>query len=117
MIKISLDESYVLDILSIYDVKKIKSPNNQIHSNNYNNLYKEIALQIGNDKINDILLSKEYLDLLEANTTTFNLVDSVKLNPCLGKEIDESNYNRYLKKIALQEKFFHSKVTETKIGY
>jgi hypothetical protein len=117
MIKISLDESYIFDILTIYQIKELKSPENPIHSQNFNKLYSEIALQIGKEKIDLILNSEEYLNLLKANTDTFNLVDAVKTNPCLGREVDESNYNRYLKKVALQSKFFDTKITETKIGY
>jgi len=117
MIKVSLDESYVFDILSIYQVKELKSPQNPIHVENFNKLYSEIAQQIGKEKIDLILDSEEYLNLLKANSDTFNLVDAVKTDPCLGKEVDQSNYNRYQKKVALQEKFFQSKVTETKIGY
>jgi hypothetical protein len=117
MITISLDEAYIFDILSIHEIKKNKSSGAQPHVDNFNKLYTEIANQIGIDKINKILLSKEYADLVSANTETFNLVDMVKLNPCLGKEIDQSNFNRYLKKVALQEKFFQSQITETKIGY
>jgi hypothetical protein len=117
MITISLDESYVFDILSIYQVKKIKSPDNPIHANNFDRLYSEIELQIGTDKISEILSSEEFINLFEANSKTFDLVDLVKQDPCKGKELDDCNYNRYLKKIALQEKFFCSKITELKIGY
>lgn len=117
MIAISLDESYVFDILTIYQIKELKSPENSIHSENFNKLYSEISSQIGKEKIDLILDSEEYLNLLKANTDTFNLVDAVKTNPCLGKEVDQSNYNRYQKKVALQEKFFESKIRETKIGY
>jgi len=117
MIKISLDESYVFDILSIYQIKKIKSPNNTVNLKNFNNLYSDIALEIGDSKLDTVIKSEEYLNLLKVNMETFDLVDAVKTNPCLGKEVDQSNYNRYLKKVALQSKFFDTKVTETKIGY
>ena len=56
MITISLDESYVFDILSIYQVKKIKSPDNPVHFDNFNRLHSEIEAQIGTDKINEILI-------------------------------------------------------------
>ena len=117
MITISLDESYVFDILSIYQVKKIKSPDNPVHFDNFNRLHSEIEAQIGSDKISQILSSEEFLNLLKANSETFDLVDEVKKDPCKGRELDECNYNRYLKKIALQEKFFYSSMTEIKIGY
>lgn len=117
MIQIFLDEGYVFDILSIYQVKIIKSSNNTIHLNNFNKLLEEISKQIGKEKTAEIIDSKEYDDLCRANLATFELVDAVKSNACLGKEVDKSNYNRYLKKVALQEKFFKSKITETKIGY
>lgn len=114
---ITLPEGYIFDILSIYQVKVIKSNENSIHLNNFSNLLNEITSQIGNQKVADIIGSKEYDDLCQANLETFDLVDAVKTSPCLGKEVDASNYKRFLAKKALQEKWFDSNYSEVKIGY
>ena len=94
--KATLPEGYIFDILSIYQVKIIKSPENNINTINFKSLLEEISLQIGQEKTNQIIKSKEYENLLKANLETFDLVNAVKNNPCLGREVDQSNYNRYL---------------------
>ena len=116
MLKISLDEGYVFDILSISQVKIIKSSNENkqklIH--NYQELSKEIINQIGLDLYSDIVASKEYQELRDANEKTFDLVDQVKNDKGLAKLVDDSNYSRYQKKVALQNKFFNNEVKEVK---
>jgi hypothetical protein len=119
MLKISLDEGYVFDMLSISQVKIIKAPkeNKQKLVYNYQQLSKEIIKQIGFDLYADIIESKEYQELRNANEKTFDLVDQVKKDNGLAKLVDDSNYNRYQKKTALQNKFFNNEVKEVKIGY
>jgi hypothetical protein len=115
--KITLPEGYIFDILSIYQLKLLKFQDDSIHLSNFNNLLNEIKSQIGNDKALQVMESQEYLDLVTANVKTFDLVDAVKIDPCLGKEVDASNYKRFLAKKALQEKWFDSSYSEVKIGY
>jgi len=117
--KITLPEGYIFDILSIYQIKYSKSAQSKDNLNlrNFNILLNEIKSQIGNNQTDIIINSQEYANLLKANLETFELVDAVKVNPCLGKEVDESNYNRFLAKKTLQEKYFNSTYSETKIGY
>jgi hypothetical protein len=115
--KITLPEGYIFDILSIYQLKLFKFQDDSIHLSNFNNLLNEIKSQIGNDKALQVMESQEYLDLVEANVKTFDLVDAVKIEPCLGREVDASNYKRFLAKKALQEKWFDSSYSEVKIGY
>lgn len=119
MLKISLDEGFAFDILSIAQVKIIKSSvqDKEKLISNYQNLSKEIISQIGFDLYGEIVASKEYQDLRDANEKTFNLVDQVKNDNGLAKLVDDSNYNRYQKKVALQNKFFNNEVKEVKIGY
>lgn len=105
------------DILSIYQVKIIKSPENHANIHNFNILLDEIVEQIGAEKTAKILGSDQYTDLSTANLETFELVDAVKTNPCLGKEVDAANYRRFLAKKALQEYWFENKYSEIKIGY
>jgi hypothetical protein len=120
MIKISLDEGYVFDLLSIHQVKmaKAKEPESlKKVVSAYWTLRDEIVSQIGQNKFNSILLGAEYDALYQANEKTFDLVDKAKESEGLAKEVDESNYERYLCKVNLQKKFFNNEVSETKIGY
>lgn len=115
--KITLPEGYIFDILSIYQIKLFKFQQDLVHLSNFNNLLNEIKSQIGNDKTLQVMESQEYLNLITANMATFELVDAVKTEPCLGKEVDASNYKRFLSKKVLQEKWFDSDYSEVKIGY
>ena len=115
--KITLPEGYVFDILSIYQIKLFKFQDDTTHLNNFNNLINDIKSEIGRDKMLQVMQSQEYKDLVTANVATFELVDAVKTEPCLGKEVDASNYKRFLAKKALQEKWFDSAYSEVKIGY
>ena len=119
MLKISLDEGYVFDILSILEIKKSKSKNELYEKiiNSFEELKKEVIQQIGEEKYYKIIHSTEYEELLEANFITFQLINLIKQNDGIAKEIDESNYCRYLKKIALQKTFFNNDIKEVKIGY
>ena len=113
MINLLVDEGYAFDYLSILEIKSMKNGNKEF----YNICKENIIYQIGLYNFLEIESSNEYKNLLEANLNTFNLVDAVKTNSCLGKEVDESNYQRYLNKMALQKKFFNSQIKEAKIGY
>jgi len=117
MIKISLDESYVFDLLSIYEVK-IESATDLEKKNklqwSYNFLELEIIESIGKFLFNSIISSKEYSDLKSANKIVFDLVDRAHESE-LSKLTSDANYTRYLYKIELQQKFFENLVTEVKI--
>ena len=116
MLKISLDEGFAFDILSITQVKIIKSSKQDKEKlvSNYQNLSKEIISQVGFDLYEQIVASEEYQNLRDANENTFDLVDQVKKDNGLAKLVDDSNYNRYQKKVALQNKFFNNILEEEK---
>lgn len=116
MIKISLDEAYVFDLLSIYAVKidNLEGDKKKQSLINYNLLSNEIIEEIGIDKFTDIILSDEYKNLIDINKKVFELVDRAKESE-LAKQTADANYKRYLKKIEIQQKFFKTKVTEIKI--
>jgi len=65
-------------------------------------------------KFHEIISSDEYANLIEANNFVFNLVDQTKAEGGLAKQVDDANYNRYLKKQNLQNKFFTTKMKEVK---
>jgi hypothetical protein len=117
MIKISLDESYVFDLLSIYEVK-IESTDDlekkQKLQQSYNFLTLEIIESIGKFLFKNIISSKEYLDLKSANKIVFDLVDRANESE-LSKLTADANYSRYLHKVSLQQKFFENLLTEVKI--
>lgn len=120
MIKISLDEAYVFDLLSILDLKRNKSTkkeDNQKHIENYNILYDEISEQITDIKMYQIIKSKEYKDLIDINTKVFDLVDLGKEQEGLTRITAMANYDRFILKNKLQKKFFQNPLKEVKIGY
>jgi hypothetical protein len=116
MIKISLDEAYVYDILSIYAVKieNSKGENKQKSLDSFNKLSEEIQNQIGIAKHHSIINSTSYFDLKHANKEVFDLVDRAG-ETSLSKQTAEANYKRYTKKIELQTKFFQNEISEVKI--
>ena len=117
--KISLDWGGVFDILSIYNVKinicsGLKKEQNY---QNFSRLESEIRGQIGIKLFNEIVSSKEYQDLYDANLHTFKKVEEAQKDNGLAKEIDVANYQRFLKKAELQKKYFNSDLKEIKVGY
>lgn len=116
MLKISLDESYVFDILSIYELKINKSTDSKKEKLVfcYQLLESEIISQIGDVKYVEIKSSNEYASLLESNEKVFDLVDRANETE-LSKITADANYERYLHKVKLQTKFFETENTEVKI--
>jgi len=118
MIKISLDEAYVFDLLSILDLKKDKSKNTEAninHIGNYNNLYAEVSFQISEDFLKEILASQEYQELKSTNLKVFDLVDLGLKDDGLAGITAKENYQRFILKNKLQKKFFKNNLKEAKI--
>lgn len=114
MISINVDDAYAFDYYSILYIKYINgAANGQVLRETEN----QISEQIGKKKFSNIMLSDEYQNLLNANKVTFDAVDRAKTDQVLASYVDLCNYNRMKAKKALQEKFFPSSLTETKIGY
>ena len=117
MIKISLDESYVFDLLSIYEVKlkrSLDSEKKEKLQQSYNTLLQEIIYSIGLNLFSIIKDSSEYSKLKECNESVFDLVDRAGETE-LSKMTADANYARYLNKVSLQNKFFENTLTEVKI--
>lgn len=114
MLKISVDYGYAFDMLAILEVKNsfLNKKND-----NYIKLYNEIETQIGSEKMNTILKSKEYQNLIITNKKVFDLVDKAQKDNGLAKQVDSANYERYTSKVNLQKVFFNAEITEIKIGY
>lgn len=77
----------------------------------------EISMAIGADLAAKIYDSEEYKSLFISNKKVFKLIDELKNDKTLGPKINSENYNRYLFKKALQEKFFKESSEEIKLGY
>ena len=113
MIKISLEEAYVFDMLAIMDVKIQKMPvENTIHLRE--KLFSELCEQIGHEVVLDVTSSEEYALLIKANLETFSLVDKARNGDGLAKETDDANMLRHRYKKEIQKKFFNSILMEEK---
>ena len=115
---ISLDWGAIWDILSIFDVKIEESSGGNVIKNleNYYELSCEIRSQIG-EEFYKVINSKEYKELYLANKKTFKKIEEVQKSNGLAKQVDGLNYKRFLKKCALQKKYFGGNISEVKLGY
>jgi len=118
MIRVTLDEAQVFDMLSIAKTKWMLSHcPDRIDSAraHYLRLYKEMEDALGSAKMDEVLYSQEYRELNAANEATFRLVDLARSSAGgLAKETDDANVARFRAKSLLQTKFFGSKLSETK---
>lgn len=114
MIKITVDEAYAFDYLSILEIKnkKLSSINDTLET-----VKNDLIEQIGLTKVIDILDSKEYKELYDSNERTFLAVDMAKNDLVKASYVDKCNYDRMICKRELQKKFFTEDLTEKKIGY
>jgi len=117
MIKLSVDEGQAFDYLSILQVKADMDPTNSKKTVQYYECGDQIADQISDEKFAKIYESQEYKDLYNANLQTFKLVDLAKRDQVTASEVDKANYQRYIHKVKLQNKFFNTSITEIKVGY
>jgi len=116
MLKISLDEAYVFDMLSVFDVK-IKNLDGEKLAKTIEKMscmIEEVIEQVSKDKYDEIFSSIEYQKMVEANQRVFNLIDQSKDDAGLAKITDNANYDRHIAKMAFQKRFFNSELTEVK---
>jgi hypothetical protein len=111
MINLLVDEAYAFDYLSILHIKK--NINQQVEP-----YWKEcldyIKEQIGEIAMQEIINSKEYHEMIDANKITFDAVEKARYGSITAKEVDEANMLRYNKKQKLQKKYFNTKIKEFK---
>ena len=115
-IKVELDAGYVFDMLAILKVKNEMRGDMESILNLFN-FEEEIYTQIGMSKFNKVVNSLEFQDLYYKNLEIFNAVDKAKKDEVKASFVDRLNYDRWVLKNKLQEKFFGEKTTEQKIGY
>ena len=122
MVTISVDEGYAFDILSIFQVKMHNCTDSvkiETSKRGFSMLYEELKAQLGQEKLSEIINSKEYDELYTENQTTFVLVDAIRASNenSIGKDIDLNNLRRFECKRKLQSKFFNTDMVETKTKY
>jgi len=116
MLKISLDEAYVFDMLSVFDVK-IKNLDGEKLAKTIekmSDMIEEVIEQISEEKYGKIVSSLEYKKMVEANQRVFDLIDQSKHDTGLAKITDDANYDRHIAKMAFQNRFFDPDLTEVK---
>ena len=111
MINLLVDEAYAFDYLSILHIKK--NINQQVESS-WKGCFNYIKEQIGENAMQEIIDSKEYYGMIDANQITFDAVEKARYGSITAKEVDEANMLRYKKKCELQKKFFNSNMKEIK---
>lgn len=117
MITLLVDEAYAFDYLSILHIKKEKNKNIE---STWRQCFSYIEKQIGQRKMQEIISSGEYENLIKANQITFDAVEEARHADCskesqiTAKEVDNANMLRYQRKLELQAKFFNNTLTEIK---
>ena len=116
MLKISVDEAYVFDMLFVFDVKLKNLTGEKLLKTieKYSDMREEVIDQIGKDKYNQITSSIEYQKMVYANQRVFDLIDESKNDTGLAKITDDANYERHVAKMAFQKRFFETELTEVK---
>jgi len=116
MLKISVDEAYVFDMLSVFDVKLKNLTGEKLLKTieKYSDMREEVIDQIGKDKYIQITSSIEYQKMVYANQRVFDLIDESKNDTGLAKVTDDANYERHVAKMAFQKRFFDTELTEVK---
>tara|TARA_B110000483_G_C18053169_1_gene487364 strand:- start:393 stop:737 length:345 start_codon:yes stop_codon:yes gene_type:complete len=113
MIKISVDEGYAFDYLSILEIKSRKIKQNKTLSS-FKECKKFINSQLSGELFNKIYNSNEYSACLKANQETFNAVEKARYGKIPSKKVDDLNMERYAAKSNLQKKFFNNELSESK---
>jgi len=114
MISLLVDEAYAFDYLSILEVKKQKSSNN---NKAWSDCWLYLQNQFDQEKWLSMIRSQEYENMITANKLTFDAVEKAKNDEVTAKYVDYCNYQRHIAKENFQKKFFNTNLSEKKIGY
>ena len=112
---IQVSESYALDFLSILRIKSLQSKTDESQK-----IFDECYLYLkeqGGETFLKAYRSQEYTDLLNANLDVFRMVDKIKEVEINARVVDSLNWNRYLAKQKIQDKYFGGGKSEIKLGY
>lgn len=119
MITVSLSEGLVFDMYAIARIKEVRTGLDTCHTQ-VNSLCLDLLRALDAGPLADVLSSPEYKALYEANARVFDLIEEMHRTPKLshGMAIDRANHQRYLSKVALQNRWFpETPIGEVKIGY
>ena len=117
MIKISIQECQVFDMLSIIEIKienaRVSGNREKLLelSESKRLLIKEITGEIGGNKFMQAYYSPQYSEIYKSNQETFDLIDRAKNDNGLAKITDEANYKRHGVKKKFQEVIFGNKIS------
>lgn len=111
MINLLVDEAYAFDFLSILEVKNNKMG---VCEEYIIKCCESIKDQIGVVLFEEIIKSKEYKALYEANLNVFETIDLAKQDLVTASEVDTLNFERYINKTKLQKRFFEITTLEEK---
>ena len=117
MINLPVDEGYAFDYLSILQIKLDNDLESVQKQRNFSDCYRHLESSLGGCTFSAVITSDEYAELCASNEEVFRLVDLAKEDKVRASDVDRGNFERYKKKMALQEKFFNSAIGETKTGY
>lgn len=112
MIKLLVDEAFAFDYLSILEIKK---DINSFTNATWHACKENLGYEIGQNLLEQILISQEYANMLETNKLTFGAVEKARYGGDItAKEVDAANLERHKRKLELQRKFFDNNLTEYK---
>jgi len=106
MIRLEVDEGFAFDVFSINTIKYAK---NVIDVNRFNRVRDNLIIELGLEKFQEVVDSKEYAELMKANLETFTLVDLAKEDKVLASEVHAGNDRRYISKTKIMKRFFADK--------
>lgn len=112
---LKVSESFALDFLSILRIKSLQTKTEETQR-----LFDECYLYLkeqGGETFLKAYRSQEYTDLLNANLDVFRMVDKIKEAETNALVVDSLNWNRYLAKQKIQDKYFGGGKSEIKLGY
>jgi hypothetical protein len=101
-INLIVDLGYAFDY---YAILEIKNTLNFLKTEILNEVSNQMKSQLNSGEFEQIIHSREYAELLEANKKTFDAVERARYGEITAKEVDECNMQRYNAKINLQKAF------------
>ena len=116
-LSLPVDPGFFFDFMSIQEVKLDTHKTTQ-NATNWRETHVAAVKQLGDDRVEEICNSDEYVSLYDINKRVFEAVDAAKTDAVKASEVDALNYRRFVAKGVLQAKFFpDTEVSEQKIGY
>lgn len=103
MIRLPVSEAYAFDYLAILVVKGERGVEQR---DAWKPLAVDLSRQVGAIRFKLVKRSPEWRRMLAANRRVFLLVERAARGRCEARDVEQSNYERYLAKRELQERFW-----------